>query len=316
MLEVIDAGLYSTVQDAGRVGYGHLGVRRAGAADVLALAAANLLAGNAADAPAVEMTLLGGTFVARVEVLVGIAGADMGAHQPETGRRLSPGGSYLLRSGSSVAFGAATDGARTYLAVGGGVVAQSALGSSATDPIAGFGGIEGRPIRAGDALDVGMSGGRVERRWPAGMRGSGIVAGPGPVTLAVVAGPHHEMLPAASVAAFAEGPWAVSPRCDRVGLRLEGEPLSGVADIDLVSMPMLPGAIQVPAGGRPIVLMPDAPTVGGYPVPAVVIEAERDRTGQLRPGDELRFSFIDLAEARRRRAAHLELLRDAEAALA
>ena len=101
-----------------------------------------------------------------------------------------------------------------------------------------------------------------------------------------------------------------------VGLRLEGEALPDVADIDLVSMPMLPGAIQVPAGGQPIVLMPDAPTVGGYPVPAVVIEAERGRTGQLRPGDEVRLSFVDMAAARRRRAAYLELFRDAEAALA
>jgi allophanate hydrolase subunit 2 len=101
-----------------------------------------------------------------------------------------------------------------------------------------------------------------------------------------------------------------------VDLRLEGEALPDVADIDLVSMPMLPGVIQVPAGGQPIVLMPDAPTVGGYPVSAVVIEAERGRTGQLRPGDELHFSFVNMAEARRRRAVYLELLRDGEAALA
>lgn len=316
MFEVVDAGLYSTVQDAGRVGYGHLGVRRAGAADALALAAANLLAGNAAATPAVEMTLLGGTFVVRQEVLVGIAGADMDAHEPETGRLLRPGGSYLLRSGSTVAFGAASDGARTYLAVGGGVVAQVALGSAATDPVAGFGGVEGRPLRAGDTLAVGATGSRVERSWPSDVPGSGIVAGTGPVTLAVVAGPHHELLSAASIAALVEQPWTVSPHCDRVGLRLDGEPLTDVADIDLVSMPMLPGAIQVPAGGRPIVLMPDAPTVGGYPVPAVVIEAERSRTGQLRPGDELRFSFVDMAAARRRRAAYLELIRDAGAAFA
>jgi antagonist of KipI len=92
----------------------------------------------------------------------------------------------------------------------------------------------------------------------------------------------------------------VTPRSDRVGLRLAGDAVAGAATLDLASLPMLPGAVQLPPNGQPILLMPDAPTVGGYPVPAVIAAAERHVTGQLRPGDELVFEWIDEDEARRR----------------
>jgi allophanate hydrolase subunit 2 len=115
----------------------------------------------------------------------------------------------------------------------------------------------------------------------------------------VVEGPHRETLPREAVRALLEKAWTVSSRADRVGLRLEGEAIRGTGGLELISLPMLPGAIQVPPSGRPIVLLPDAPTVGGYPVPAVVAGADQHRAGQLRPGDALRFRCVSLEEARR-----------------
>jgi biotin-dependent carboxylase-like uncharacterized protein len=310
MLQVIDAGLYSTVQDMGRPGYGHLGVRHAGAADDLALFAANMLVGNEPDAAALEMTLLGATFEVRADCLVGIAGADMEARVVDDDRLLRPGRSHLLQVGTTLWFGGATDGARTYLALAGGVAAQDAFGSAATDPIAGFGGIDGRPLAAGDVIAAPQTEPREEREWPAGVASSGVAVDHGPRTLAIVPGPHLEALPGSVGERLVSDIWTVTPRSDRVGLRLSGDPITEAASIEVVSLAMLPGAIQLPPNGQPIVLMADAPTVGGYPVPGVVAEADRYVCGQLRPGDEVRFEWIDAASARQRAATRSALLQD------
>lgn len=307
MLEVIEPGLYSTVQDAGRQGWGHLGVRHAGAADPLALAAANLLVGNAPEAPALEMTLLGGTFRVTADTLIGLAGADMEGMISEASRRLEPGASYRVRAGSTLVFGAATDGARVYLAIAGGIDVPPVLGSASTDPVAGFGGIHGRVLEAGDVLAGRRSGAAIERDWPSDVPCSGVVAA-GPSVVRVTEGPHLELLRDAVDVSLVSQTWAVSAQADRVGLRLEGEPLSGAGRLDLVSLPMVPGAIQVPANGQPIVLMPDAPTIGGYPVPASVATADMHRLGQLRTGDEVRFRWVSLEEAREASAEQQEQL--------
>lgn len=297
MLEVIEPGLYSTVQDAGRTGAGHLGVRHAGAADETALFASNLLVGNHMAAAALEMTLLGGTFAVQRECLVGIAGADMEAHRVGDGQPLGPGRSYRVQAGETLVFGGAIDGARTYLALAGGITADKVLGSASTDPIAGFGGIGGRPLKEGDTLATPAVPLRETRVWPAGLASSGIAGNEGPRIIGLVQGPHLDLLPVKVKDELVGGIWTVTPRSDRVGLRLAGDGLVDVAMPELVSQPMLPGAVQVPPNGLPIVLMPDAPTVGGYPVPAVVSHVDRPVTGQLRPGDEVRFEWLGLATA-------------------
>lgn len=298
MLAVSDAGLYATVQDRGRRGVGHLGVRYAGAADELALYAANILVGNEPDAAVLEMTLLGCTFEVRADCLIGIAGADMEVEVVEEKRALPVGRSHQLRAGTTVRCGGALDGARTYVALAGGIAAQKAFGSHATDPIAGFGGIDGRPLQPGDILAAPETGIRPERSWPLGLPSSGVVREPGPRTLRVVPGPHLEALPASVERLLGAAVWAVTPRSDRVGIRLEGSAVPDTGDLELVSVPMLPGAVQLPPNGQPIVLMPDAPTVGGYPVAAVLASVDRPISGQLRPGDEVTFEWVSLSEAR------------------
>jgi antagonist of KipI len=316
MLEVIEAGLSSTIQDLGRVGAAALGVRRAGAADPVALQAANLLAGAAVDAPALEMTLLGGTFAVRADCLVGLAGADMEARVPEDDRDLRPGASYRLRAGTTLTFGGAIDGARTYLALDGGIAAQYVLRSASTDPTAGFGGMYGRPLQAGDILATPVTRPGRERTWPADLPSSGIRPPGREPRLAALHGPHLPALPLGTAGALTDQAWSVTARSDRAGLRLDGAALAGADTLDLVSQPMIQGAVQLLPSGLPIVLMPDAPTVGGYPVVAVVAEVDRAATGQARPGDQLRFAWVELAEARARALASARRLAAVAAALA
>jgi antagonist of KipI len=320
MLEVLEPGLFTTVQDLGRPALAHYGIRHAGAADRLALAASCLLAGEPAGSAALEMTLLGATFAVRADCLVGIAGADMGIEVRDEGHSLPPGGSYRLRAGTTLTCGAALDGARTYLALGGGIRADRVLGSASTDTSAALGGLDGRPLRTGDILESarGPFPAVDERRWPPGMASSGVRLAAEPPVIAVTRGPHADRLGAGVIEGLGEAAWIVSARSDRVGVRLDGPrlPVTDDGSGDLVSLPMIVGAVQVPPDGSPIVLSVDAPTIGGYPVAAVVIEADLPVLGQLRPGDEVRFAWVDAETARRRSGAATEALEAAARLLA
>lgn len=316
MLRCRSPGLRSSVQDAGRPGLAHLGVPHAGAADPLALAAANLLCGNEPGAPVLEMTLLGASFAVLAPVLVALTGADMEAHVPEQHRCLSSGAGHLLQPGTTLVLGGAQDGARTYLALAGGIRADLVLGSASTDPVGGFGGLGGRPLAEGDLLVPAAIGSVSPKplRWPGPGPSSGVGRHDGPHTAVVLPGPHHGAFPADVPEALVSVTWTVSARSDRAGLRLEGPPLARGAVVDPVSLPMIRGAVQVPPGGLPIVLGPDGPTVGGYPVPACVIEADFPVLGQLRPGDRLLLRWTDPATARERlRAREAQLAAAARA---
>ncbi len=316
VLEVVDPGQLATIQDAGRPCAADLGVPHAGACDPLALAAANLLLGNDPDAPVVELTLGMTELLVRADCVVALAGADLGIRVRPDGRWLRPGTSVMLRAGSRLAATAMPPhGCRACLAVAGGVEAPRVLGSASTSPFGGFGGIGGRPLRAGDlirpAASSRMTG--AGHQWPGPGPSSGVPAGPEARRLRVTRGPHWRSLGDVAVAGILAGTWTVDVASDRVGIRLDrlasDAPLSGLPTVEVASFAMVWGALQLPPGGQPIVLLADGPTVGGYPVPFVVITADRPILGQLRAGDALRFSAVDHGEAR---AARI----DAEAALA
>jgi biotin-dependent carboxylase-like uncharacterized protein len=317
MLQVLGPGLYTTIQDGGRPDAAPLGVPRSGACDPLALAAANILLGNPREAPAVEMTLLGPELTVLAPCVVALAGADFEARVPEDGRRLRPGATYLLRTGSTISLGASRDGARGYLALAGGVDVPDVLGSASTPPYGGFGGLHGRPLAEGDVLHpaspevLGLGG----RSWPGPGPSSGIVPHLGRRTIHVLEGPHASEFPTESVDLLYRIAWTVTPRSDRMGLRLAGPPLPPAGGTEPVSLGMTWGAIQVPAGGAPIVLLADHPTVGGYRVIAVAIAADRPILGQLRAGDEVRFERVDLERALRMAADADEALHAADSRL-
>jgi antagonist of KipI len=305
VLEVIEPGLLTTVQDGGRWGFGHLGVPESGACDRHGLAVANLLVGNVPDDAGLELTLVGPTLAVHEEACLGLGGADLRATVEEPGRRtirFSPGTSRMVRAGSVVRFpGPPAPGARAYLAVAGGIDVPEVLGSRSTCLAGGFGGLEGRPLRAGDRLAGRDPAGwaLVDRAWPSSLPGRQD-ASSGPI--AVLAGPQPERFPDGTLERFLAEEWTVSTHSDRVGVRLDplGDPIAPRPEAaEQPSQPMTWGAIQLPPDGRPVVLLADHRTVGGYPVIAVVARVGLPIAGQLAPGDRVRFIRTSIEPAQR-----------------
>ena len=318
MLEVRTPGLLATIQDAGRPGLGHIGIPPSGACDPLARAAANLLLGNDPDAPVLEMTLLGAELRVLAPCLIALTGAEMDAVVPEDGRRIRPGTTHRLRAGSTLVLGAARSGARAYLALAGGIDVPRILGSASTAPSGGIGGIAGRPVAAGDLLRPADPD-RLDpagRAWPGPGPASGVAPHAGPRTIHLLEGPHAAELPRAAIRLLYASAWTVTPRSDRAGLRLAGPVLPPAEAPEPVSFGMTWGALEVPAGGAPILLLADHPTVGGYRVPAVAISADRPALGQLQAGDEVRFARVDGETAARLAADAADALAAAAARLA
>jgi biotin-dependent carboxylase-like uncharacterized protein len=273
VLEIVAPGALTTVQDLGRSGYAHLGVGRSGAADRGALRLANALVGNATDAAALEITLGGLTFVALDAATIALTGAVCPGP-------LDSGVAVSVAAGTRVRLGVPASGLRSYLAVRGGIDVPAVLGSRSTDLLAGLG---PDAVRAGDLIRIGRQvGGEV----------SGALPAPGPArdTLRIVVGPRDDWFTPTSVTVLTSSRWQVGPESNRVGIRLSGPALARTRPHELATEPTLPGALQVPADGQPILLGPDAPVTGGYPVFAVVVDADLDIAAQLRPGDEVGFS--------------------------
>ena len=297
VLEILEGGLLTTVQDLGRPGHLHEAVPRAGAADPMAHRVANLLVGNPEDLATIECTLLGPRFVVLRDLAIGIAGADLGA-AIEGGPLLFPGSAVELRAGTTVRFDGRPDdalGCRAYLAIAGGVDVPSILGSRSTSLNGRFGGVDGRPLRPGDRIAAGpaadtRAGAVAPRRLP-----SDLVLPSPAQRIRVLAGPEPSLL-----GGVAGQPWIVARDSDRRGIRLEpaGPESTARPAADRPSHGVVAGAIQLTPSGLPLVLMPDAGTTGGYPVAAVVISADVPLLGQLAPGDEVRFRVVDLAVAR------------------
>jgi len=274
VIEVVEPGPLTTIQDMGRTGLASLGVPRSGAFDRAALSLANRLVGNPVDAAGLEVTYGGLVIVVRDAATVAITGAVCpGA---DWGTALS------LDAGAALRLGPPRSGLRSYVAIRGGVDVRAELGSRSTDVLSGLG---PPALRTGDLLPVGTQ----PQAAIVGATAPAPSAGPGCV-LRVVLGPRQEWFTPDSVAALTTARWTVRQDSNRIGIRLDGPRLPRVRSGELPSEPTLPGALQVPPDGRPILLGPDAPVTGGYPVIAVVRDGDLDAAAQLRPGDVVTFS--------------------------
>jgi antagonist of KipI len=294
-LAVRDAGLLTTVQDGGRSGHRRYGVSGAGPMDARAHAAANRVLGNPESAAALECTVSGPTLEMLSTVWLAVAGADLGAvlERADLGSWPVPlGAAFLARPGNLLRFAGRRCGCRATIAFQGGVDVPEVLGSRSTDLPSGFGGLAGRPLAPGDRLVVGRSGRDIAGR-PAQS------AAPAPsATVRVVLGPQAAGIEKASLELFLGGPFRVGPTSDRVGCRLEGPVLRHRGPAEILSDGMVPGSIQVPPDGRPIVMMADAPTTGGYPKIATVVTADLSLLAQLVPGEgEVRFEAVSVEES-------------------
>jgi antagonist of KipI len=297
-LTVIRSGALTTVQDLGRRGRRAEGLPWGGAVDAWALRVANLLVGNAEDAAGLEWTLIGPELEFSEATLVALAGAPFGPHPTGQPWRVEPGERLRLD--------VPRWGCRGYLAVGGGIEVASILGGRGTCLTASFGGWEGRALRDGDVLPTAACGRRVVGRWHLDERVLGrAVAAP---IARIVCNPEERRVGEGLCAHR----FTVSPRSDRMGLRLEGPRLAAATEPERISSAVLPGSIQVPPDGRPIALLADAQTLGGYPLAGHVIGADLGILAQLRPGETIGFREVSLDEAHAAacgREASLALLR-------
>lgn len=285
-ITILQPGLFTTIQDFGRPGYRASGVPLSGAADRVSLVVANSLVGNPPGAAAIECTLLGPTLRFDTAATVALAGAAFPG--------LPAGRAIRVAAGTELALGHVTAGCRGYLAVAGGIDVPKVLGSRSTFVPAALGGFAGRVLRAGDRLAMGEVAATVTASLPLLLD-----TVRRPRVLRVVPGEHAEW--------FGDAVWGqifrTSNRSNRMGVRLEGQPLAAangvgpVAAGSLRSIPVFPGTVQVPPDGGPIILLADAQTIGGYPVFGHVITADLPRAAQLRPGDEVCWQPVSLAEA-------------------
>jgi biotin-dependent carboxylase-like uncharacterized protein len=293
VISVVRAGLLCTVQDAGRPGWRAFGMPVAGAMDRLALAAANLLAGNDPGAAAVELTLAGGTWRFETPAFAALAGADLSATLD--GSPLPPWSSFQAAAGSRLAFGAPRTGVRSYLAVRGGIAVPPVLGSRSTYTRAAVGGLEGRALRTGDRLPVGRRAGREPA--PLSLDHEDVPPCGGSARLRVLLGPQQDRFAEEGLASFLETAWKVTPQNDRMGYRLDGPPVRLRTVADILTDPLVPGAVQVTGNGLPIAMMVDCHTTGGYAKIATVIGPDLRRLAQARAGDEVRFAACRQADA-------------------
>lgn len=301
-LVVTSAGPQSTLQDRGRIGYQRFGVSPAGALDPLYLAAANALAGNPADAAAVEFTLAGDTYAVEADsVRIAVAGDFAVAIN---GRPAASWRSHRLLRGQTLAVGPAARGARGYLAAEGGFAVAPVLGSVSTHLRTRIGGLDGGALKAGDALPLALAQARdrPDRRLDPGALPARSH------TIRVVPGPQDDHFSDAGRATFFAGEYAVTAEADRMGIRLSGPQVEHARGYNIVSDGIVTGAIQVPGSGLPIVLLVDRQTAGGYPKIAVAIAPDIAAMAQLRPGDRLRFRAVGADEARREHRAFREAI--------
>jgi 5-oxoprolinase (ATP-hydrolysing) subunit C len=277
VITVVDPGPLSSIQDpGGRPGWRRYGVPVGGAADAWSARLANLLVGNREDRALIEVTLGGATFALDAPAVVAVCGGVTAAVE---GLPLPLAEARPVRPGSMISLGVG-EGARGYIALGGGIEVRAVLGGLGTDLRSGFGGHEGRALRAGDRLEIRTAASDRHMRWT----GRGAT---GPIRL--VSGPQPDAL-----APLVGADWTVGAEADRAGVRLDGAALIGG---ETASMGLPLGAIQVPPDGRPIVMLVDRPVTGGYVVPACVIGADIGRVAQLRTGDVLRFEAVSLEDA-------------------
>ena len=282
-LEVVEVGPLALVQDLGRPGHAAVGVPRSGAADRAALCLANRLVANDDEGAAAIEVLLGGLAL-RAHGLRTVALAGAPAPATVDGTPVAHHSVVTLRPGQTLALGPPPTGLRTYLAVRGGLTVDDVLGSVAGDTLSGLG---PAPLQPGDVLAVGPE---PEHPWLLDLAPVAPPTG-GTVTLRAIPGPRADWV--ADPTALTRTTWTVSSRSDRVGMRLEGDPLRRTDKRELPSEGMVRGAIQVPPGGEPVVFLADHPVTGGYPVVAVVVDADVDRAAQVRPGQSVRFRTVE-----------------------
>lgn len=320
MLNVVEPGLLTTVQDLGRQHWYHIGMPPAGALDNFAFRVGNLLVGNPEDAAGLEVTYAGPALDVEVDGVVAVTGADIDFII--NGRPAAQWRTHALHPGDHLGLGGVRRGARTYVCVAGGITVPERLGSRATYMLGRFGGMEGRKLAAGDRLPIGTPTTRPDAMLGRTFDPTLIPVPQKQLDLRVVTGMCSHRVTPESLAEFLRAEWEVSTEADRIGYRLKGpmfefnpgeRPFGAGADpSNVVDLGYPIGSIQIPGGLEAIVLLNDAVTGGGYTTIGTVVKADLDLIAQASPGCHVRFHEVGIdgaLQARRDREARLEQIR-------
>lgn len=300
MIDVLRCGALTTVQDLGRFGYRHLGVGQSGAMDCIAMRQANMILGNESTAAVLEISVAPLVLRFSANTHIALTGTDFTASLTtaaatdllETSAPVLPGYATEVGTGDILTLARpAIPGARCYLAVAGGIDVPLVLGSRSTDLSAGFGGLAGRALMAGDQLPLGATVGRCVSSNH-GIRSIRPVH-----MLRALTGPDWSLFTTEAQEQFSKQPWRIRHQSNRMGLRLNGTPLRLLQPVELLSAGVMPGDVQVPPDGLPIVLANDAQTTGGYPRIASVITADLWQLAHMPPSTSMFFHIVDGEEA-------------------
>lgn len=293
MIKVLRPGLLTTVQDQGRKQYLAYGMPKSGVMDRYAANVANLLCSNPLSAAVLEMTVGGGSFIFSQAMRIAVCGAEMPLEL--NGTPIDAWTAIDVEAGDALDAGMVRSGCRCYLAVSGGIDVPEVMGSRSTYFRAGIGGYEGRPLKAEDHLAVleAMPHAEVPVNVPADL----IPVYGQDIILRLLLGPQDELFNEQGLRSLLESTFLVSGEADRMGYRLEGPAIAHRDKADIVSDALVPGAVQVPGNGQPIIMMVDCGTTGGYAKIATVISADLWKVAQAKPQDRVRFSLCEETEA-------------------
>jgi biotin-dependent carboxylase-like uncharacterized protein len=323
-IKVLKPGLATTVQDLGRPGYYHIGIPLSGGMDRHALAAANLLVGNAEGAAVLEAVFMGPELEFTDDAMIAVTGAEL---PPKLdGEPRQTWSSFKVKRGQRLSFDFLKKGARAYIAVAGGIDVPVVLGSRSTYALGALGGFKGRKLEAGDELPVGVVAASAKEGRTVNEQLRGLPKAI-PTELRVTPGLYWHRITEAAGQAFFTDTWKVAPEADRIGYRFKGgkplefvprePPFGAGSDPSNITDACYPyGSIQVPGGTEPIVLHRDAVSGGGYFMVGTIISADMDLIGQLQHNTQVKFVKVEMDEALAARRARAELLARVRASLA
>ncbi|MDB4837523.1 biotin-dependent carboxyltransferase family protein [Marinomonas sp.] len=296
MIEVITPGIQTSIQDRGRNKYRTIGVGFSGAMDTFSFAIANHLVLNVENSAVLEITYGNVSLRFRNDTYIALTGADAGATLDS--KAVPCWWSIPVKTGQTLRLKISTEGLRTYLAVAGGFDVPSIMASKSTDLKTQIGGLSGRSLRKGDELPISRYTGAQHPSF--GLSKSlqpTHKSRNGEWLMRFVVGAEWQHLTDYSQQLFLSFPWQVSNETNRLGSRLEGAPLSLKAPLELMSHGIVPGCIQLPPSGKPVIQLQDANTCGGYPKIGVVIASDMRLLAQMKPGDAVRFKICNVEDA-------------------
>jgi 5-oxoprolinase (ATP-hydrolysing) subunit C len=294
MIEILNPGPLASIQDKGRFGHYAIGVGCSGAMDPLALAIGNRLVGNPEGHAAIEFTIGGFTVRFAQDIVIALTGADCFATLD--GMEIPSFWCVKARAGQVLKAAAPRWGMRTYLAVAGGFAIEPVMASRSTDLKGGFGGLAGRALQAGDNLEVDEAPPMTDVDFglaAQAMKSFYDIRYPDDLTVRFIRAAEHDAFAVEAASSFCQSAWTILPDSNRIGYRLSGDKLELQRKLELRSHGIIPGTIQVPPSGQPVIQMSDANTCGGYPKIGAVIGCDLWRLAQARLGSTVRFSEVD-----------------------